>query len=77
MNVPLTKEFLLAVEAGAKALRDLAIAVERDVEADATLQGTSVERICQGAAEGHRQTADLLDGWAARYREPFGLPKRD
>lgn len=72
MTGPITLQFLIAVEAGARALRDKADDTDRDIAAQTPPYGASAVGQLVGLAEQDRQQADLLDGWAARYRTFHG-----
>ena len=61
----LTKEFIIAVEGGASAIREKAQEASNLPEAKSS--GKTGELIRKRAEECH-QTADMLDGWAIRAR---------
>lgn len=66
----LTKEFVLAVEQGADALRSKAHTL---AHCDMAKDDTTAGRVVRTGAESSLQTADLLSGWAKRAREAVGM----
>ena len=72
--IPVSREFARAVIESARALRDKADQIVRDLASDESIKlDGSVAHACMSAAESARQNADLLDGWLRRHARDLGL----
>ena len=70
----LTKDIVLAVEEGVRALRSRAHNLATcELAKDESASGLAV----RVGAEADRQRADMLAGWAVRAREEVGMPPQE
>lgn len=70
----LTRELVLAVVEGLRALRSQADAAEHEATSKAA---TGAGKMVREVIERNRQQADLLAGWVMRHRDAAGLSEDD